>query len=99
MSVWVIRNGELVEKANFEEARDDKRSIFPSPKVSRFESYESPIDDKTISSHRQRDVDMHKSNAYDVRDIGPNHAFTKAKEARKASNERPKPTQLDFWRD
>ena len=98
MSVWVIRNGELVEKANFEEAREDRRSIFPSPKVSRFESYESPIDDKTISSHRQRDVDMHRSNAYDVRDIGPNHSFNKAKEARKADNERSKPTQLDFWR-
>ena len=98
MSVWVIRNGELVEKANFEEAREDKRSIFPSPKVSRFEAYESPIDDKTISSHRQRDLDMHRANAYDVRDIGPNHAFNKAKEARKADNERSKPAQLDFWR-
>jgi len=48
MPVYVIRNGELVEKRDFSEAREDRRSIFPSPKVSRFESYESPIDDKTI---------------------------------------------------
>ena len=91
MPVYVIRNGQLVEKSR---ASSGNKSAY----VSRFESYASPIDDSTISSHRQRDVDMHRSNAYDVRDIGPNHSFNKAKEARKADNERSKPTQLDFWR-
>jgi hypothetical protein len=92
MPVYVIRNGQLVEKTR-------QNTANKSAYVSRFESYESPIDDSTISSHRQRDLDMHRSNAYDVRDIGPNHAFNKAKEARKADNERPKSaTQLDFWR-
>jgi hypothetical protein len=89
--IYVYRGGRMVPKT--QETRENR-----SPYVSRFESYESPIDDRTISSHRQRDVDMHKSNAYDVRDIGPNHSFNKAKEARKAENERSKPTQLDFWR-
>jgi hypothetical protein len=91
MPVYVIRNGQLVEK---QRSTGANKSAY----VSRFDSYESPVDDSTISSHRQRDLDMHRANAYDVRDIGPNHAFNKAKEARKASNERPKPTQLDFWR-
>ena len=92
MPVYVIRDGQLVEKTH--QSRPNSTAY-----VSRFESYASPIDDSTISSHRQRDVDMHRSNAYDVRDLGPNHAFNKAKEARKADNERPKSdTQLDFWR-
>jgi hypothetical protein len=98
MPVYILRNGELVEKTSLEEARADRDPIFPRPNVSRFESYASPIDDSTISSHRQRDVDMYRSNSYDVRDTGPNHAFTRAKEARKADNGRSNPTQLDFWR-
>jgi hypothetical protein len=91
MPVYVLRNGELVEKGT-PEARQG------GPYISRFESYESPIDDKTISSHRQRDMDLYRSNSYDVRDTGPNHAFTRAKEARKADNGRSNPAQLDFWR-
>jgi hypothetical protein len=90
--IYVLRNGKLIPKYRQE---TENKSAY----ISRFQSYESPIDDKTISSHRQRDVDMHKSNSYDLRDIGPNHEFTRAKQARKEYNERPKPGQLDFWRD
>jgi hypothetical protein len=36
--------------------------------VQSFESYASPVDDRTISSHRQRDRDLHASGSYDPRD-------------------------------
>jgi hypothetical protein len=92
MTVYVYRDGQLVEK--HQTVRPDA-----GPYISRFEAYESPVTGKTISSDRQREVDLFKSSAYDVRDVGPNHAISRAKEARKAENARQRPTQLDFWRD
>lgn len=91
MTTYVLRDGKLVEKrrGDFTEA----------PRVSRFETYESPVTGAPISSHRQRDLDLYRANAYDERDVGPNHEITRAREARKADNGRPGPTQLDFWRD
>ena len=91
MPVYVLRNGELVEKTK-------ANGTSKGPYVSSFEAYESPIDGARITSSRQRELDMHRSNAYDVRDIGPNHEFSRAKEARKAENGRAGPKQLDFWR-
>ena len=74
MPVYVLRNGELVEKGT-PEARQG------GPYISRFESYESPIDDKTISSHRQRDKDLHNSGSYDPRDTPA--AFKEAQNGRR----------------
>jgi hypothetical protein len=91
MTVYVIRNGELVEKNGDGETRK-------GPYVSSMEPYESPVTGKRITSDRQREVDLYRANAYDVRDVGPNHPFQRAKEARKAENGRTRPTQLDFWR-
>lgn len=92
MTVFVYRDGKVVPKPSETKRRDGAY-------VSRFESYESPIDGASISSHRQRELDLTRNNAYDVRDVGPNHEFTRAKEARKAENARSDgPRQLDFWR-
>jgi hypothetical protein len=81
MTVWVIRNGVLVKKGSMQEARNDKRSIFPTPRLSRLEPYQSPIDGKEITSWSQRDKDLRDSNSYDPRDV---------------SHERPKPKQLSL---
>jgi hypothetical protein len=55
MTVWVIRNGVLVKKGSMQEARNDKRSIFPTPRLS--------------TSWSQRDKDLRDSNSYDPRDV------------------------------
>ena len=68
MTIWVLRNGHLVDKARI--PREAVRLSFPSPHVSRFESFESPIvEGKTISSWRQRDADMQAGGAVDPRDL------------------------------
>ena len=79
MTVWIIREGKLVEKASLEDAAADKRSVFPRPRLSRLEPYESPIDGKEITSWGQRDKDLRDSNSYDPRDM---------------KNERPEQRQL-----
>jgi len=91
MTTYVWRDGKLVEKQRVSGGS-------AAPHVSRFESYESPIDGARITSHRQRDLDLSRSSSYDVRDIGPNHEFARAKEDRKNANGRSEPSQLDFWR-
>jgi len=100
VTVYVVRHGKMVPKHSLEQVLSEKKSEFPSPRVSRFETYESPVTGAPVSSDRQREVDLRDANAYDVRDIGPNHSFAKAKEARKAENaaRQSQPEQLDFWR-
>jgi hypothetical protein len=93
MTVWVIRHGRLVEKGSFREAREDKRSIFPTPNVSRLEPYASPIDGKEISTWRQRDKDLRDSNSIDPRDL-------KVKRNVPRRTSEPTPEQLSFqWTD
>jgi hypothetical protein len=68
----VLRNGELVAK----ESRKRKASIFPTPMVSRFEAFPSPVTGESISSWRQRERDMNAADAVDRRDI-PQSVFEK----------------------
>jgi hypothetical protein len=70
MTVYVFRGDKLVPKRWSAPAPGG----FPSPRVSRMESFESPIDGKSISSWRQRDRDMQAVDAVDRRDI-PAKAF------------------------
>lgn len=65
MSVFVIREGKLVPKVWSPPAPGG----FPSPRVSRFDSIESPVTGQSVSSWRQRDRDMHAADAVDPRDI------------------------------
>lgn len=83
MTVWVVREGQLVDKASVQAAEADRRSIFPAPRVSRFECIESPVTGKDITSWRERDRDMHAAGAVDPRDL-PRRPF----EERKKANER-----------
>lgn len=68
MTVWVVRDGKLVDKATLSRPRGPKSDL-ASPRVSRFESMTSPVTEKTISSWRERDRDMHAANAVDPRDL------------------------------
>jgi hypothetical protein len=74
MTIFVRRNGELVNKETGEPMVFDPFFAFPTPRIARFECYPSPIDGKTISSWRQRDRDMAACDAVDPRDI-PKAAF------------------------
>ena len=80
MTVWVYRNGELVEKRKIQ-GSIIAHSDLASPRVSRFEAFDSPVTDKSISSWRQRDADMKAVDAVDVRDLPKDHKFSKGREA------------------
>jgi len=75
MTVWVMRDGELVEKRFSHVGKTD----FPMPRVSRFDTMESPVTGKDITSWRERDRDMHAADAVDPRDI-PKKVFEKRKQ-------------------
>jgi hypothetical protein len=79
MTVYVIREGTVVEKTSIREAAAVRRSSLPSPMLSpRLESFESPVTGKAITSWRDRDRDMAAVDAVDPRDI-PKAAFEKRK--------------------
>ena len=91
MTVWIIREGRLVEKGSLQEAHDDKRSIFPTPMVSRMEPFESPVTGKEISSWRERDRDMKAADAVDTRDLPKDHKPSKGREAQLNAGRTPDP--------
>jgi hypothetical protein len=72
--IYVYRNGELVEKR----FTSPGKTKFPSPRVSRFDAFESPVTGQSISSWRQRERDMNAVDAVDRRDL-PQAAFSKRK--------------------
>jgi len=89
MTVYVYRNGELVEKT-----REPARAY-------RFTEYESPVNGALITSSRQRERDLNRSDAFDPRDLGKDHQWRRGREvqAKEATVERSRPQQqLDFWR-
>jgi hypothetical protein len=96
MTVWVLRDGKLVERGSGN-SKLDLHSAFPSPNVITMESYASPVDDRSISSHRQRDWDMKRVDAVDPRDL-PRKPFEerRARNARLRAAERDSPTE---WTD
>jgi hypothetical protein len=81
MPVYVFYEGRLIEKRYRPASPGHAASDLPAPAVQSFESYASPIDDSTISSHRQRDRDLHQSGSYDPRDTPAE--FRKAKDGRR----------------
>jgi len=91
VTVWVIRDGQLVEKPQ-SQARES-RGDFPTPMLSRIEPFESPVTGKEISSWRQRDRDMAAAGAVDPRDL-PRRPF----EERKKANERAR-SRTPQWVD
>ena len=83
MPVYVLYEGRLIEKRYRPANSGHAVSDLPAPAVQGFESFESPIDGSTISSHRQRDRDLHTSGSYDPRDTPA--AFRKAQDGRRKS--------------
>jgi len=80
MPVYVLYEGRLIEKRYRPSRHQHAASDLPAPAVQSFEAYPSPIDDATVSSHRQRDRDLHNSGSYDPRDTPA--AFRKAQHGR-----------------
>ena len=90
MTVYVYRDGQLVEKTS--------RGQAPAY---RFTEYESPVNGALITSSRQRERDLNRSDAFDPRDLGKDHQWRRGREvqAKEATLERSRPQQqLDFWR-
>jgi hypothetical protein len=81
MPVYVLYEGRLIEKRYRPAEPQHARSDMPAPAVQSFAAYPSPIDDTTISSHRQRDRDLHNSGSYDPRDTPA--SFRKARDGRR----------------
>jgi len=86
MPVFVLYQGRLIEKRYRPAPPQHAVSELSAPAVHSFETYASPIDDKPISSHRQRDRDLHTSGSYDPRDTPA--AFRKAQHGRRKHAER-----------
>lgn len=79
MSVFVIRNGALVEKTAAPAL--SSASNFPAPMLSRMNPFDSPVTGKEISSWRERDRDMAAVDAVDPRDL-PRKPFEQRKKKR-----------------
>lgn len=82
--VYDARTGSLVDRRDLPAKTEPARSDLPSPAVHSFAAYASPIDDKPITSHRQRDRDLHASGSYDPRDTPA--SFKRAKDARRKAH-------------
>ena len=81
MPVYVFYEGRLIEKRYRPAAPQHAASDLPAPAVQSFDAYASPIDERTISSHRQRDRDLYASGSYDPRDTPAE--FRRARDARR----------------
>ena len=84
MPTYVLYQGRLIEKRYCPAPPQHAQSDLPAPAVQSFETYASPIDERSISSHRQRDRDLHNSNSYDPRDTPAE--FRKARDGRRKLN-------------
>jgi hypothetical protein len=80
MTVYVIRQGQLVEKGGPINS-PPLNGPLSAPMVSRFEPMASPVTGETISSWRQRDADMQAVNAFDGRDLPKDHVFSRGLDA------------------
>ena len=90
MTVYVWRDGELVEKTQRSPAR-----------AYRFEAYESPVDGALITSPRQRERDLERSGSIDPRDLPRDHQWSRGRSTQREDVNGPGSTgqqQLDFWR-
>jgi hypothetical protein len=80
MPTYVFYDGRLIEKHYRPAQPQHAASELAAPAVQSFESYASPIDATAVTSHRQRERDLHQSGSYDPRDTPA--AFKKARDVR-----------------
>jgi hypothetical protein len=86
MPTYVFYEGRLIEKRYKPAQPRHAASDLPAPAVQSFDAYASPVDARTISSHRQRDRDLHASGSYDPRDTPA--SFRRARDGRRKHPER-----------
>ena len=91
MTVYVYRNGQIVPRDDDRAGQDSVLDRLPAPHVITMESYDSPVDGRSISSHRQRDWDMKRVDAVDRRDLD-----RKPFEEREARNARLRETPAEW---
>ena len=91
MPVYVFYDGRLIEKRYKPAPAAHAASDLPAPAVQSFASYASPIDEAPVTSHRQRDKDLHASGSFDPRDTPA--AFKKARDVRHQQRRRSVPTE------
>lgn len=99
MTVYVLRNGRLVDKRQAllddeigRASRSLRDDMLCTPMISRMEPYESPVTGEEITSWRQRDADMRAVDAYDPRDMPPGHVYSKGRQSKEATDARPDDT-------
>ena len=97
MTVYVLRGGRLVDKRTVERAdlwHTEARSDLPAPMIQpRFETIESPVTGKAVTSWAERERDMKQAGAVDARDVprGPI-------EKRKRERARPDTAPIEWGR-
>ena len=91
MPTYIFYDGRLIEKRYRPVKLQHAASELPAPAVQSFETYVSPIDDAVISSHRQRERDLHHSGSYDPRDTPA--AFKKVRDVRHKQRRRAVTTE------
>ena len=91
MPVYVFYDGRLIEKRYRPAQAGHAVSDLPAPAVQSFASYASTIDETPITSHRQRDKDLHSSGSYDPRDTPA--IYKKARNVRHQQRSRSVPTE------
>jgi hypothetical protein len=96
VTVWVIRDGKLVDKASL--YRHEPVSGFPTPRISRIEPFISPIDDKEISSWGARDRHMKEHDCFDPRDLGKDHQWRRGREVQLKEAQEAKDDGSFEWR-
>jgi hypothetical protein len=89
MPVYILYGGRLIDKRYVPAKAQHAASDLPAPSVQSFEAYSSPIDDRTVSSHRQRERDLYNSGSYDPRDTPA--SFRKAQNVRYRQRRRAAP--------
>jgi hypothetical protein len=96
MTVYVLRDGKLVEKrlalladAVDKAERSLRDEMLGLPMISRIDPYESPVTGKEITSWRQREADLAAADAYDPRDLAPGHVYPKGRNSKEAKDARP----------
>jgi len=86
MTVYVYRNGQIVEKSC--QTKHEANS-FPTPMISRMEPFESPITGREITSWRERDRDMKASDSVDPRDFAKDHVYSRGRAVQAAETPAP----------
>ena len=70
MTVWVFRDGELVDKTTVQPPQFAKSENLSAPMLSpRFADMESPVTGEVIGSWAERERDMRAADAVDARDM------------------------------